>query len=293
MVSKSQEGIELTEWNSPSPLVLKENEETPIEPSNKTSGIAERIFKSPLFWAAAATIAAIGCCAVCLSAGILPASVAIISMVAAPILFTCGVAKNNKMFYEFFLSMQIIGNSLGCYTWYHEIPMKDGRPSIFLGGLPLAKHKEELKQLKIEAVLSINESFELQPSIAGTPVSREDWERECINFHNIENEDVKPVPPNRIEEGVEYIEEQRKKERRVYIHCKSGVGRSATVLTAYLMKYYEKNLDQAIDMVVRHRPSAKIELYSKAKRKTLKEYEEIYLKGKTIEMEKIAYLGNI
>ena len=55
----------------------------------------------------------------------------------------------------------------------------------------------------------------------------------------------------------------------VYIHCKAGVGRSASIIVAFLMKKYNMTLDCAIEHVKKYRYIN----IGYGQKKALKEYE--------------------
>jgi protein-tyrosine phosphatase len=47
--------------------------------------------------------------------------------------------------------------------------------------------------------------------------------------------------------------------KNVYIHCKNGHGRSPTLVVAYLVKYKNKTISDAIELVKKKRPEIHIE----------------------------------
>jgi dual specificity phosphatase 12 len=57
------------------------------------------------------------------------------------------------------------------------------------------------------------------------------------------------------DETNEFIQEAYKAKGKVLIHCQAGVSRSATVLTACIMKSKNINRDDALAIVKRKRPS--------------------------------------
>jgi protein-tyrosine phosphatase len=44
--------------------------------------------------------------------------------------------------------------------------------------------------------------------------------------------------------------------KKIYIHCKNGHGRTSTFLAGYLIKYKNHNVDSAIELIKKQRPSA-------------------------------------
>lgn len=53
----------------------------------------------------------------------------------------------------------------------------------------------------------------------------------------IHTRDFFPPSHDALDEGSEWISEQVQKKGRVYVHCKSGIGRSASMVVAYLIRY--------------------------------------------------------
>ena len=52
---------------------------------------------------------------------------------------------------------------------------------------------------------------------------------ETVDFNNAPS-------PEKIEEGLKFIEKIKQEGHSVYVHCKAGRGRSATLVACYLMK---------------------------------------------------------
>ena len=48
--------------------------------------------------------------------------------------------------------------------------------------------------------------------------------------------DFQPPDLKSIQDGLKVIEDERRKKRSVYVHCKAGKGRSAVLTTCYIMK---------------------------------------------------------
>jgi hypothetical protein len=61
---------------------------------------------------------------------------------------------------------------------------------------------------------------------------------------------------------VEFIDQQRKAGRAVYVHCRAGVNRSAMVMTAYLMWRDKLTRDEALERIQsKRRRSRPFEVY--------------------------------
>ncbi len=120
-------------------------------------------------------------------------------------------------------------------------------------------HKEILtNHLGVSAVLSVVEDVELNShTICGKVVNKEDWtNNSCTNDDNDNNKtpkstvihlqisspDFRPPSIENLHKGADFLYNMIHNEnRRVYIHCKSGFGRSASMIAAYLIKYRHMN----------------------------------------------------
>lgn len=81
-------------------------------------------------------------------------------------------------------------------------------------------------------MLSINEDFELQwfsPSMT-------DWQKLGVHHYHFSVVDGESPSMDVICEALQVIQCHAQRNETVYIHCKSGQGRSATVVASYLIK---------------------------------------------------------
>lgn len=154
---------------------------------------------------------------------------------------------------------------------------------IFLGGQPLKNwnHIDEISNLGIKAVLSINKSYELQAQIFADPVQPEDWEENEINFLRISSPDLKSVKVLKLDMAVNFVENQVKLGNPVLIHCTGGRGRSVSVAVCSLSRIRGFTLEESIKYVKQCRPQAMIN--QKQMRSITAWYEE-ELKGRSIKM---------
>ena len=226
-------------------------------PLSSIGQVFKRVVTSPLFWAGAITGAAVLACKVVMESERVQSQPALqlVSSVAMMVLNAAAGHLSKNFNYECTLGLTMIQNMLGQgerWQWWSEI-----EEGIILGALPM-QNKGHLQQLKeecgVKAVLSLNEDFEFLPSLFGVPVTERDWADEGIDFRNYPSEDFKPVSFLNLNKSVDYIHEQKEKGETVYVHCKSGVSRSASVMACYMIKYKGMNLQQAIDCVMQKRP---------------------------------------
>ena len=115
---------------------------------------------------------------------------------------------------------------------------------------------EKIKQLGVTKVLSLVEDFELEDGWVNKPVKTSDWRLAGLEVKHIKAEDYLPLKPEEITEGVAYLAQALEEGHTVYVHCKAGRGRSATIVIAYLMQYQGITLDEAIAFVKELRPQS-------------------------------------
>lgn len=132
-----------------------------------------------------------------------------------------------------YLSCRLFG-----WTWWDIIDN-----NIILGAIPLhnLNHLDQIKNQNIQNVLSIVEDFEMESSIYFKPVSKDDWESNGIKFVQISAEDCYEVNLENIHKSLEFIFENIKNHQKTYIHCKAGIGRSASIVLCYMLRnIYER-----------------------------------------------------
>ena len=138
------------------------------------------------------------------------------------------------MIFDMLVTMNHIEEAMGVSDWISAVDQ-----NLFLGGILLEHHESKiLKELKIGAVLSINEDYELQTCTAvGRPLSLAVYTVHQITHMQLSTPDFIPPSYEIISAGADFINTHISNNKRVYCHCKSGRGRSACVVLAYLMKY--------------------------------------------------------
>lgn len=147
------------------------------------------------------------------------------------------------------------------FTWYNRIDLKGLKrpnlPALYLGMIPQEKHVTGVDLPKGAQFVSIVQDFEYEciPDQMRGKATR--IEAEVV--------DNRGMTVKAICKGVDLLEEKMNSGTPVYLHCKSGVGRSATVLGAWLTQQYvnqgisvEDALNQAISEVQKSRPDAQL-----------------------------------
>ena len=130
--------------------------------------------------------------------------------------------------------------------------------SVILGALPFrSKYTEDLiKDEKIKGVVSMNEDYEL----ALFSHQSEGWSKMGVNFLQLSTTDIFCAPSqSKLRQGVQFMREiaQDSAGESVYVHCKAGRTRSATLVGCYLMEVHRKEgwgPEQAVDHMRSVRP---------------------------------------
>lgn len=150
--------------------------------------------------------------------------------------------------------------------WSHIAPF-----NLYLGAIPLKNegHLEAISSLGVTRILSVVENFEMEDGWLNTPVKKEEWESLGIEVMQIEAIDFLPLTMEEIDSGVEYLSTMLANGEGVYVHCKAGRGRSATIVIAYLMKYQSLSFDEAYQFVYDVRPQINLNV---EQRKAIYEY---------------------
>jgi len=113
-------------------------------------------------------------------------------------------------------------------------------PAVILGALPFrSSYTEELiKQEKIKGVVSMNEDYELALFSHQT----EGWAKLGVDFLQLATTDIFCAPnQTKLRHGVKFMNEiaMDSAGQSVYVHCKAGRTRSATLVGCYLMEAHK------------------------------------------------------
>jgi atypical dual specificity phosphatase len=145
--------------------------------------------------------------------------------------------------FEFFLVDHYLEASLGYFEWFNCVD-----DNLYLGAIPLENQDLErlTGKLGIKAVLSIVKQFELQSqTLVGSPVSALQWQNAGVEQLVVESPDFFPPSFAVLDAGANFLNKHLSEGRKCYCHCKSGKGRSASAVIAYLMKYRKEDVHTA------------------------------------------------
>lgn len=143
--------------------------------------------------------------------------------------------------------------------WWNRI-----KPTAhYLGAQPQEdlNHSSLIKQLGVDSILMIVEEFEEFGGWFHMPVQRNQWVN--LTIKTIRARDFKRMRFTEIDEGVRFLYNETIHNRSVYVHCKAGRGRSASILWAHLALAYDMDLLDALAILYKERPSINLNVYQR------------------------------
>ncbi|KFP71722.1 Phosphatidylglycerophosphatase and protein-tyrosine phosphatase 1, partial [Acanthisitta chloris] len=83
----------------------------------------------------------------------------------------------------------------------------------------------------------------------------QEWEAMGVEQLRLSTVDITGVPTaEHLRRGVAFILQHRARGHSVYVHCKAGRSRSATVVAAYLIQLHRWSPQKAIEAIAKIRP---------------------------------------
>ncbi len=144
--------------------------------------------------------------------------------------------------------------------------------SIILGALPLTSDHCNKIAMQANAILSIVEKLELRGiGFFADPITEKDWKEKNMEQKIISVVDRAAPSQEQIKEGVEFIYQNVLNRQKIYVHCKAGKGRSATVVICYLIHHQKLTFNDAFNFVKKCRPVVNL---TYCQIKAAKEYEQ-------------------
>ena len=128
--------------------------------------------------------------------------------------------------------------------------MLEVRPGLFLGGAAAVTEPDHLREAGVAAVLTVgSEELDFQ-----TGAGVEGLRRLFVRALDKPETDLL----SHLDRCVAFIVQARAEGRAVLVHCHAGVGRSVTVITAFMMKTDQLTFEKAYENLKTVKPEAKM-----------------------------------
>ena len=149
-------------------------------------------------------------------------------------------------------STQLLMNKMGYLDWYSEVFRVENQSipglsypaggRILLGGIPWPESTRQtlLKQENVSAVVNLVSEKDFPFSV------EKRLDIPLADFVHPKTEDIKPA--------IEFIDKCLSEGRTVYVHCRAGKGRSATVVMCWLVSRMHMDPETAQEYLTRKRP---------------------------------------
>lgn len=126
--------------------------------------------------------------------------------------------------------------------WYDRVD-----DLVILGALPFRSMTGQLmEQEKVRGVVTMNEDYELSLWVNG----KKEWEELGVQFLQLSTTDIFESPSQeKLLQGVRFVRSFENTGHSVYVHCKAGRTRSATLVGCYLMAKHKWDPEKAVDFI--------------------------------------------
>ncbi|XP_037553649.1 phosphatidylglycerophosphatase and protein-tyrosine phosphatase 1 [Nematolebias whitei] len=159
------------------------------------------------------------------------------------------------------LGYNVLMEKVSSRRWFDRV---DG--TVLLGALPFRSMTKQLVETEnVRGVVTMNEEFETKYFCN----SAEEWRAAGVEQLRLSTVDLTGVPSlENLHSGVEFVLQHRQRGTSVYVHCKAGRSRSATLAAAYLIRLHNCTPEEACQRLASVRPhilvrSAQLEMLRK------------------------------
>lgn len=142
------------------------------------------------------------------------------------------------------MSITLVTYTMG---WVDRVPRAG---NLFIGGLYALYQPNAIKEAGITHVLSVIDFDVFQRKEAATFLRSKNYEHLNINIDDEPNENLLQY----FKQMTDFVDAGLRSGGGVYVHCAMGKSRSATAVTAYLMRRYGLDRDTALAQLCEGRP---------------------------------------
>ncbi|XP_008841844.2 phosphatidylglycerophosphatase and protein-tyrosine phosphatase 1 [Nannospalax galili] len=130
--------------------------------------------------------------------------------------------------------------------WYHRIDH-----TVLLGALPLRSMTRRLVlDENVRGVITMNEEYETRFLCNNS----KEWKKVGVEQLRLSTVDMTGVPTlANLQRGVEFALKYQSLGQCVYVHCKAGRSRSATMVAAYLIQVHKWSPEEAVQAITKIR----------------------------------------
>ncbi|XP_061099186.1 phosphatidylglycerophosphatase and protein-tyrosine phosphatase 1 [Conger conger] len=160
------------------------------------------------------------------------------------------------------LAYNVVMEKVSSRRWFDRVDQ-----TVILGALPFKSMTDELVQGEhVRGVITMNEEYETKYFCN----SAEEWQAVGVEQLCLRTVDLTGVPSlEKLHRGVQFALQVKEQGASVYIHCKAGRCRSATMVAAYLIKLHCWSPEEACQTLRSIRPHV---LVRKAQMELLRTY---------------------
>ena len=151
-----------------------------------------------------------------------------------------------SLFIPTFAWNYLLGRILHRRNWWDPVD-----PYVILGALPLKSDVPKLADLQVRGVINMCQEY---------PGPRADYAKHHIEQLWLPTVDFNPPCLEFVQRGVEFLQNKTQKHQKVYVHCKAGRARSATIVICWLVKHRGMSPEQAQAHLLSCRPQVNPQL---------------------------------
>ena len=144
------------------------------------------------------------------------------------------------VFYPTLAWNALLGRYLGVRRWWDRID-----PHVIVGAFPFARDVAAMHATGVKAVVNTCEEY------AGPLQAYKEFGIEQLHIPTTDFTHPKLAD---VQAAVEFVQKHVAEDETVYIHCKAGRARSATVALCWLMKYRGMTKQEAQEKLLEARP---------------------------------------
>ncbi|XP_019722962.1 phosphatidylglycerophosphatase and protein-tyrosine phosphatase 1 [Hippocampus comes] len=145
------------------------------------------------------------------------------------------------------LAYNVVMEKVSSRRWFDRVD-----ETVLLGALPFRSMTKQLVETEnVRGVITMNENYETKYFCN----SAEEWQAAEVEQLRLSTVDLTGVPTlENLHRGVEFALRHREKGNSVYVHCKAGRSRSATLAAAYLIRLHCWTPEEACQKLALVRP---------------------------------------